>query len=216
MLKDDIQSIVKYPLGEWTVIGWDASLPSQDLPDQSVASNEEPMCGCAFLVEERRPKESLEICKKYVSEGAKLLIISRDPPSELLSGVAIVPERTIWLTFLSGKDRMNPTSIGVVMSEIKRFIEHSNSRAVVLIDGLEYLISLNTFNLMFQFTNQLRDMFVTSGAILIMPIDMRTLDDREQALLERDFQIITPAVTIGEGTAQENLLHITAGDSFRT
>ena len=174
------------------------------------------MTGCAFLVEERRPKECLEICEKYASEGAKLLIICRDPPQQLLSGSPLVPARVIWLTNLPGKDRMNPTAIGVMMSEVKKFVEQSNNRAVVLIDGFEYLISLNTFNLMLQFANQLRDMFVTSGAVLIMPIDMRTLDDREQALLERDFQIVSTAGTIGDGTVQEPLLQLTSRESLRT
>jgi hypothetical protein len=177
---------------------------------------DESMTGCAFLVEERRPKESLEICEKYTSEGAKLLIISRDPPQQLLSGSPLVPAKIIWLTNLTGKDRMNPTAVGVMMGEIKKFVEQSKNRAVVLIDGFEYLISLNTFNLMLQFANQLRDMFVTSGAILIIPIDIRTLDQREQALLERDFQIVSSAVTLSDGAGAVHFIQMSASENLRT
>jgi hypothetical protein len=174
------------------------------------------MAGCAFLVEERRPKESLDICEKYASEGAKLLIISRDPPHQLLAGSPLSPSRVIWLTTLAGKDRFNPTAIGVLMVEIRKFVEQANSRAVVLIDGLEYLISVNTFNLMLQFANQLRDFFVTTGAVLIMPIDMRTLDSREQALLERDFQIMSAsAITIGD-SQQQNMLSMSSNGRLST
>lgn len=171
--------------------GWDALMPSPSSSDAANGASDESMMGSAYLVEERRPKESLEVCEKYVSEGARLLIISRDPPQQLLHGSPLKPARVIWLTNLPGKDRMNPTAIGLLMGEIKKFVDQSNNRAVVLIDGLEYLVSLNTFNLMLQFVNQLRDLFVTSGAILIMPFDMRTLDEHEQAYMERDFQVMS-------------------------
>jgi len=184
--------------------------------DGTANACDEPMTGCAFLVEERRPKESLEICEKYTSEGAKLLIISRDPPQQLLNNSPLSPAKVIWLTNLAGKDRMNPTAVGGMMSEIKRFVEQSKNRAVVLIDGFEYLISLNSFNLMLQFANQLRDIFVTSGAILIIPMDMRTLDEREQALLERDFQIVSSPVTLSDGAGAVHFIQLSAGENLRT
>ena len=191
-------------------------MASANSQEGAVGSSEDSVAGCAFLVEERRPKESLEICEKYASEGARLLIVSRDPPHQLLSGSPLSPSRVIWLTTLTGKDRLNPTAIGVLMVEIRKFVEQANSRAVVLIDGLEYLISVNTFNLMLQFANQLRDLFVTTGAVLIMPIDMRTLDSREQALLERDFQVMSvSAITIGDNQ-QQNILSMSSNGRFST
>lgn len=168
-------------------------LRSSGQTDCADNDNDELITGYAYLVEERRPKESLEVCEKYVSEGARLLVISRDPPQQLLQGSTLMPAKVIWLTNLSGKDRMNPTAIGLLMGEIKKFIEQSQNRAVILIDGLEYLISLNGFNMMLQFVNQLRDLFITSGAIMIMPFDIRTLDGHEQAYLERDFQVMSCA-----------------------
>ena len=69
---------------------------------------------------------------------------------------------------------------------------------------------------MLQFGCQLRDIFVTTGSILIMPIDMRTLGYREQALLERNFQIISATVTMSEGAIAESLLRNKAGENFRT
>lgn len=190
-------------------------MQSFDSSDTSIVASDETMTGRAYLVEERRPKVSLEMCEKFISEGGSVLIVSRDPPSQLMSGTLLVPSRAIWLTNLVGKDRMNPTAIGILMSEIKKFIDQSNHRAVVLIDGIEYLISLNTYDRMLQFISQLRDMVVTSGAILIMPMDMRTLSDREQALLERNLQVVATSATV-EVESAEHLYRMPSGEGIGT
>ena len=97
---------------------------TQSSSQSNIDSNgEDTIAGSAFLVEERRPKESLEVCEKYIAEGAKLLIMSRDPPQQLLHGSPLKPEKVIWLTNLPGKDRMNPTAVGTLMSEIRKFID---------------------------------------------------------------------------------------------
>jgi len=192
-------------------------MQSGDSSDTTISASDETSAGCAYLVEERRPKQSLELCERFSSEGSELLIVSRDLPLQLISRTILVPKKMIWLTNLVGADMMNPTSIGILMSEIRKFIEQSDRRPVVLIDGLEYLISLNTYDRMLQFVHQLRDMFVMAGAVLIMPIDMRTLTDREQALLERNLNVISqPTVMPGDMESSEHLFHVPSGEGIRT
>lgn len=165
-------------------------MPKSDLSVVDLSSLEESVEGAAFLIEERRPRQSIVLCEKYLAEGANLMIVSRDPPQKLIEGTSIAPKKAIWITNLPGKDHLDPTAIGILMGEIKKFVEESLRRAVILVDGLEFLISVNTYDRMLQFVNQLRDIAVTSGSILIMPFDMRTLSEREQALLERNLQVI--------------------------
>ena len=192
-------------------------MQSGDPSDITISASDEASTGCAYLVEERRPKRSLELCEKFSAEGAELLIVSRDPPSQLISRTILIPKKTIWLTNLVGADRMNPTSIGILMSEIRKFVEQSDHRPIVLIDGMEYLISLNTYDRMLQFVHQLRDMFVMAGAVLIMPMDMRTLNDREQALLERNLNVISPPVAMpSDMESSEHLFHVPSGEGIGT
>lgn len=192
-------------------------MQSGDSSEIIISANDETSTGCAYLVEERRPKKSLELCEKYSLDGSELLVVSRDPPTQLISRTILVPKKTIWLTNLVGADRMNPTSIGILMSEIRKFVEQSKHRPVVLIDGLEYLISLNTYDRMLQFVHQLRDMFVMAGAVLIMPIDMRTLNDREQALLERNLDVISQSVAShGDMESSEHLFHMPTDEGIGT
>ncbi|MEM2838840.1 MAG: DUF835 domain-containing protein [Thermoplasmata archaeon] len=183
--------------------GWDAGMRKSDLSVVDLSSLEESVEGAAFLVEERRPRESIILCEKYLAEGANLMIISRDPPQKLIEGMPIVPRKAIWITNLPGKDHLDPTAVGLLMGEIRKFVEVSGKRAVILIDGLEFLISVNTYDRMLQFVSQVRDIAVTSGSILIIPFDMRTLNEREQALLERNLQVIqTPPSHDGDQVIQ--------------
>jgi len=167
--------------------------------------------GLAFLVEEKRPKLSIEICEKFAEDGSNFMLVSRDPPSHVTDGTALEPRNSIWLTYMVGKDRMNPTAIGILMGEIKKFLEQ-NDRSVVLIDGLEYLISINTFDRMLQFVHQLRDVIVMSGAKMVIPIDTRTLGDREIALLERNLQVVIPGSR--ENDMIENLLQVPSREAI--
>jgi len=62
---------------------------------------------------------------------------------------------------------------------------------------------------MLQFIHQMRDLIVTSGSVLIMPFDMRTVSEREQALLERNLQVVlTPPTHESEQLIQISELGI--------
>jgi len=159
----------------------------------------EPKPGNVYLVEERRPKVSFELFDQQLSAGYSGLIVTRDLPKKLLSEHGIGDCRMVWLTNLVGEGRINPTAIGILMSQVRNFVEGARNTVVVL-DGLDYLITLNTYDRMLQFMHQLRDTVVTNDCILIVPLDPRTVGQRELALLERCMEPIIPR---SEGDVQE-------------
>ena len=159
----------------------------------------EPKPGNVYLVEERRPKVSFELFDQQLSAGCDGLIVTRDFPKKLLSEHGIGDCRMLWLTNLVGDGRINPTAIGILMSQVRNFVEGAKNTVVVL-DGLDYLITLNTYDRMLQFMHQLRDTVVTNDCILIVPLDPRTVGQRELALLERCMEPIIPR---SEGDVQE-------------
>jgi len=147
--------------------------------------------GNVYLVEERRPKVSYELFEHALSSGCAGLVITRDFPKKLLTEKELDSCRVVWLTNLVGEGRINPTAIGILMSQVRAFIE-SQKRTAIIVDGLEYLVSLNTYDRMLQFMHQLRDMVVTNDCVLIVPVDPRTMSEREIALLERNLEVVLP------------------------
>jgi hypothetical protein len=150
--------------------------------------------GNVYLVEERRPRLSYELFEQSLSAGCRGLVVSRELPKRIQADRNLGDSRVVWLTNLVGEGRINPTAIGILMSQVRSFIE-SNERTIVLLDGLEYLVSLNTYDRMLQFMNQLRDVVMTNESSLVVPIDPRTLSEREIALLERNLEVIVPRPT---------------------
>lgn len=167
----------------------------------SVASsvNLEPKPGNVYLVEERRPKASYTLFDQVMASGYPGLVVTRDFPKKLQTETEIGSCKILWLTSLVGEGRINPTAIGILMGQIRSFIE-GNQRSAIVLDGLEYLISLNTFERMLQFMHQLRDFVVTNDCIMFVPMDPRTVGQRELALLERSME---PVETKDQGEGQE-------------
>jgi len=151
----------------------------------------EPRPGNVYLVEERRPVNTYVLFDQAVSSGYAGMVVTRDFPKKLLEEQDLSSCKVVWLTNLVGEGRINPTAIGILMGQIRTFIE-TNPKSVAIIDGIEYLISLNTYDRMLQFMHQLRDVVVTHESILLVPLDPRTLTQREVALLERSMEPIIP------------------------
>lgn len=160
--------------------------------------------GNVYIVEERRPKTTFDLLDQALSSGYAGMVVTRDFPKKLLSEKELGNCRVLWLTNMVGESRINPTAIGILMGQVRTFIEN-NPRTAVVVDGLEYLISLNTYDRMLQFMHQLRDVVVTNDCIMLVPVDPRTMTQRELALMERCMEPIVPK---GEGDHDESMIGV--------
>jgi hypothetical protein len=162
----------------------------------------EPKSGNIYLIQERKPRATFELLDQALSSGCSGLVVTRDYPKKLVDENGIGTCKVLWLTSMVGEGRINPTAIGIMMSQMRTFIE-SQQKTVVVLDGLEYLITLNTYDRMLQFMHQLKDIVVTNDCILLVPVDPRTLGQRELALLERNTETIIPR---GESEQPEEMV----------
>jgi hypothetical protein len=162
----------------------------------------EPKPGNVYLIEERRPRVSYELFDQAMSSGCSGLVVTRDFPKKVLSEKELSGCKVVWLTNLPGEARINPTAIGILMGQIKGFID-SNPKSAIVLDGFEYMASVNTYDRMLQFMHQLRDVVVTNDCYLFVPVDPRTLTPRELAMLERSMEPIVPRA---EGEVQDDAL----------
>ena len=67
---------------------------------------------------------------------------------------------------------------------LNRFLE--SGEGVVLLDGLEFLSSRFGFDAVYSFIQEKRFDFLSYNAVLLVLLEMRTLADREQALLSSE------------------------------
>ncbi|MBX8636681.1 MAG: DUF835 domain-containing protein [Thermoplasmata archaeon] len=167
-----------------------------ELPDiadevDALISNGRIQPGSAVIIQEKKPHLSYALIRRLSSEGMKCMIIGREPPERVQSVrfIRINEEDVIWLTTLVGRRCVNPTHLGSVQNALTKFID-SNRRGIVLIDGLEYLISNNGFDAVLRFINKIEDMIITTGTTVVVSVDPRTLDAQHLALIERGSETV--------------------------
>ena len=145
--------------------------------------------GFAYLVKERKPKLSAKIFRDAVHFGATGLCITRQHRKNLKKTLGDIKVEKFWLTSIEGKGNIDPTNLGIISDTINKFIK-KNKDAVVLMDGFELLITHNDFPGVLRMIDHVIEQCMQNNAALIIPLDQRTLDKKELALLERTMEVL--------------------------
>jgi hypothetical protein len=151
--------------------------------------------GHSYVVEESPPDISFDAFVNIVStvdatsKKAMGLAVSRQH-SELIRQKYGLEETPIyWLATRAGQDVISPTNLGILTHTLVQFVE-DNPTGIILLDGIEYLVSNNDFNKVLRTIDQVNDHISQSQAIMIIPVDPRAFDQKELALLERNMEKI--------------------------
>jgi len=152
--------------------------------------------GRAHIIEEHQGSLSYEIMSDLVSgrgsgPGMSGLIVSRQHPNLLRSKYGFEGVSMIWLATQAGDSTLDPTSLGILARSVEDFLS-KNPGGVVLVDGIEYLMTNNDFRKVARTLEQISDSVMDSRGILLMAVDPRAFDPRELAILERDLEVIHP------------------------
>jgi hypothetical protein len=145
------------------------------------------------VVEETPPAVSFEAFSDMVSahgrKGARVagMAVTRQHPDLVRQRYGLGDTPIYWLATRAGQGVISPTNLGILTQTMVKFIqEHPNG--VMLLDGLEYLVSNNDFNKVLRAVDQVNDHLSQSGSRLIISVDPRAFEPRELALLERNME----------------------------
>ena len=135
----------------------------------------------AYLVLGSKSKfvDVLELIK---SARLPTLVFTRNP--HLYKGLEFVIP--VWITQATDQG-ISPTKLHVIQEQALKFVREA-SNAVILIDCLEYLLLYNDFSAVYKFLINLKDYLIPAGAALVVIVDESALDDRQRALLLREFE----------------------------
>ncbi|MBU7032997.1 MAG: DUF835 domain-containing protein [Theionarchaea archaeon] len=126
----------------------------------------------------------LDLKKKQNGQG---MIISRIYPERLLKKYSINDSTLLWLSYEKTDSSIDPSSLDKLEYLVYDFVS-VNKRSIVLLDGMEYLILQNTFEETLKFLQSLSDHIILNGAILIIPLDPASLDEKQLSLIERELE----------------------------
>lgn len=117
------------------------------------------------------------------------LVVTREYPDNVRQKYNLQTTPIMWLTETTGDRRIAPTSLTVLADTLTRFME-ANPNSIVLLEGVEYLVTHNGFRKVLKQLDLLNEVAWISKARLLITADPRAFDARDLALLERDRNVV--------------------------
>ncbi len=166
---------------------------------------EELIEGCSYLIKEKTPDASYAIFRYMIEkEGKPGICITRKVPKVLKEKYNLENFTLIRLGKKEAGQSMLSSALGITESSIssanlsslyERIVEHlsKNEGAIILLDGIEYLLSQNEFRSVMKFIQKLNDLLEKYRAYLIITISPNSLEPTEMSTLERE---MTETITV--------------------
>lgn len=152
--------------------------------------NELDLC-TGYLVKEESPEKSYEIFRDWVTHGRQGLCITRDFPAKIRKKYGLEKTPIIWLSTSETENTVPPQNLSALFYHIENFLKKSNN-GILLLSGLEYLITHNSFQSVLKFIQLLNEQIAIREAVLVVPLSPLTLEEKDLKMFERELTIIEP------------------------
>ncbi len=144
--------------------------------------------GVSYLIEEDRAHYCFVILSRLLKNNNDGLCICRSNPAKIKEIFEIGDISMYWLTDReSNKEKTISPSLENMIYVAEEFIDRSD-KAILLLDGLEYLISNNSFNPVLRFIRRLIDKISETNSILLISVSPKAINEQELKLLEREMK----------------------------
>lgn len=148
------------------------------------------IAGKSYLVEGRSPKHAFRMFADLVRFGNPGLIITTSHPAHVRREHNI-PERItiLWLSKVEVDYAISPSNLGIIRDRISAFVSKKEN-SVVMLEGLEYLITTNGFDLTLKLMHDVREIVVVNRARLIVPVAPLALEPKQLEMMRRFMEVI--------------------------
>jgi PAS domain S-box-containing protein len=133
-------------------------------------------------------QKSLKIAFDLANQKVNGLYIVRENPDSLVRNYNFKPENIVLLSLKSIREFKAVNSLQDVSIIITKFLKDGGG--VVVLGGLEYLISRSGFNSVFMMIQEKRFEFLEAGATFLVPINLDSLDIKEKSLLTSELKLL--------------------------
>lgn len=161
--------------------------------------------GRAYLVREKAPNLALRALSEAAHRGSMALVVTRMPPATVREEFDLEGSPILWLTASVGRNHVPPTHMDILEDLVTAFAGQWRG-CVVAVDGLEYLGNFHDFERVLRTIGKIRDAVTANEGIFLVSANTTVLDERELALLEREFERFPGPATV-EAVEDVFLIH---------
>ena len=162
--------------------------------------------GNAYLVPDN-VSLAYELFLEAVMSGADGLCITRTMPSRVREKHNLQRTPIIWLTDETVEGEKTIHNLQDLSILISNYVQKA-TKPVILIDGIEYLISHKGFGSVYHLLQSKRTQVEANDGMLIVPIFRDAMEAKETKLLEREFRVFrapTDTFAMKEGLASTQI-----------
>jgi len=142
-----------------------------------------------YIIIEKKSTKAFEIFIDLVTHGIPGFVVSREHPEKIRRKYKLVRTPILWLSRSKVENAITPNDLPKLNHIIRNFTEKS-AESIILLDGLEYLITQINFDIVVKLLQELKDLVVLNNSRLIIPLHRVALTDREYSILEKEFTIL--------------------------
>jgi hypothetical protein len=129
-------------------------------------------------------------CDRYKTRTQGLMI-TRLQPNDVRAKLFLQTTPIMWLSTVAGKDNMDPAKLSVLTDFLVSSMEKSQN-GIVLVDGIEYLLTSNDFSRVLRAMDRWTETAMTNSIRLIITLDPNAFDEKELAMLEKNKEVVRP------------------------
>ena len=119
-----------------------------------------------------------------LKKGLKGICFTREFPDRLSKKYDLSGALVIWLSNIGSQNSIRPKDLEKITLQCNEAL--NSSQCIIMIDGLEYLITNNGFISVLKLLQFLRDATAVNRSILIISINQHAIKDSEVNLLRRE------------------------------
>ena len=144
--------------------------------------------GYSYIIKEEIPDQAYDIFVDASKNGTPCLCVTREYPEKVKDRWDLKGVPFLWLSMDQERAySRDPANIAMIYSDVKTFITE-NKGCMVLLSGLEYLISQNGFQKVLKLLQHINDKIAVTDSILIAPISPLTLPEADLKMLEKELR----------------------------
>lgn len=123
-----------------------------------------------------------------VLSGMEGLMVTRILPKKIRQKYGLEKTPIIWLNDEKIEGQITINNVQDLSIAISNFVTKAQ-KPVILIDGIEFLISRSGFDSVYRFLQTKRSQIESTDSILVLPLFKDALDPKEAKLVQREFQL---------------------------
>ena len=144
--------------------------------------------GYSYIIKEEIPDQALDIFVDAAKHGVPCLCVTREFPEKIKERHDLKDVPFLWLSMDQERNyARDPANIALIYSDIKTFVSE-NKGSMVLLLGLEYLVSQNGFAKVLKLLQHVNDKIAVSDSVLLASISPLTLPESDLKMLEKEMR----------------------------